>query len=193
MSRLARYRRDGRSLVATAFSPSTTYDSPFLRRSKNPNAPRASADPGSVIERMASCHADQRRRAPRTPKRGCVHAKHGILPFSLGKRSLLVLRFASCEAGFDEGGLPEHRSVAVFTRNMASCHFRLANAVCRCCASHPAKQASTRAGSPNTEASIRRLGAARVPSSPTQSPSRRASEACSGSPPGDATGAIKPH
>jgi hypothetical protein len=40
----------------------------------------------------------------------CVHAKHGILPFSLGKRSLLVLRFASCEAVLDEGGLPEHRS-----------------------------------------------------------------------------------
>ncbi len=29
---------------------------------------------------------------------------------SLGKRSLLVLRFASCEARMDEGGLPEHRS-----------------------------------------------------------------------------------
>jgi hypothetical protein len=40
----------------------------------------------------------------------CIHAKHGILPFSLGKRSLLVPRFASCEAVFDEGGLPEHRS-----------------------------------------------------------------------------------
>jgi hypothetical protein len=40
----------------------------------------------------------------------CIHAKHGILPFSLGKRSLLVLRFASCEAGIRQGGLPEHRS-----------------------------------------------------------------------------------
>ncbi len=30
--------------------------------------------------------------------RSCVHAKHDILSFSLGKRSLLVLRFASCEA-----------------------------------------------------------------------------------------------
>jgi len=41
-----------------------------------------------------------------------------------------------------------------------------------------------RAGSPNTEASIRRLGGAGAPSSPTRSPSRRASGACSGSPPG---------
>ena len=40
-------RRDGRSLVAVAFSPSTTYGSAHLRRSKNPKAPRASADPGS--------------------------------------------------------------------------------------------------------------------------------------------------
>jgi hypothetical protein len=30
--------------------------------------------------------------------RSCLHAKHGILPFSLGKRSLLVLRMASCHA-----------------------------------------------------------------------------------------------
>ena len=32
------------------------------------------------------------------------------MSFFLGKRSLLVLRFASCEAVFNEGGLPEHRS-----------------------------------------------------------------------------------
>ena len=37
--------------------------------------------------------------------RSCLHAKHGILPFSLGKRSLLVLRFASCEAVFDGAGI----------------------------------------------------------------------------------------
>ena len=40
----------------------------------------------------------------------CLHAKHGILPFSLCKRSLLVLHMASCHAVLDEGGLPEHRS-----------------------------------------------------------------------------------
>ena len=33
-----------------------------------------------------------------------------VLSQFLGKRSLLVLRFASCEAVLDEGGLPEHRS-----------------------------------------------------------------------------------
>ena len=33
-----------------------------------------------------------------------------VLSKSLGKRSLLVLRFASCEAVLDEDGLPEHRS-----------------------------------------------------------------------------------
>ena len=93
-----------------------------------------------------------------------------------------VLRFASCEAVLDEGGL------AVFTKNTTSCRFFLANAVCWCCASHPAKQSWTRAGSPNTEASIRRLGATRAPSSPTRSPSRRASAACSGS----STGASPP-
>jgi hypothetical protein len=42
-------RRDGRSLVAVDFSPSTTYGIAFLRRSKNPKAPRASADPGSAV------------------------------------------------------------------------------------------------------------------------------------------------
>jgi len=40
----------------------------------------------------------------------CIHEKHDILSFFLGKRSLLVLRFASCEAVIDEDGLPEHRS-----------------------------------------------------------------------------------
>ena len=30
--------------------------------------------------------------------RGMLHAKHDILSFLLGKRSLPVLRFASCEA-----------------------------------------------------------------------------------------------
>ena len=33
-----------------------------------------------------------------------------VLSQLLGKRSLLVLRFASCQAVMDEGGLPEHRS-----------------------------------------------------------------------------------
>ena len=28
----------------------------------------------------------------------CIHEKHSIVLFFLGKRSLLVLRFASCEA-----------------------------------------------------------------------------------------------
>jgi len=41
-----------------------------------------------------------------------------------------------------------------------------------------------RAGSPNTEASVRRLGEQSAPSSPPRSPSRRASAACSGSPTG---------
>jgi hypothetical protein len=85
-------------------------------------------------------------RAPRTPKRGCIHEKHDIVSFFLGDRRSLVLRFASCEAVLDQGGLPEHR-----------------------------------------EASIRRLGGSRAPSSLTQSPSRRASEACSGCPPGGIT------
>jgi hypothetical protein len=39
----------------------------------------------------------------------CIHEKHSILLFFLGKRSLLVLRMASCHA-IREGGLPEHRS-----------------------------------------------------------------------------------
>ena len=47
--------------------------------------------------------------------RSCLHAKHGILPFSLGKRSLLVLRFASCEAVFDEPGIGgSSRSIRIF-------------------------------------------------------------------------------
>jgi hypothetical protein len=33
-----------------------------------------------------------------------------VISQSLGKRSLLVLRMASCHAILDEGGLPEHRS-----------------------------------------------------------------------------------
>jgi hypothetical protein len=37
--------------------------------------------------------------------RSFLYAKHGILPFSLGKRSLLVLRFASCEAVSEEPGI----------------------------------------------------------------------------------------
>jgi hypothetical protein len=84
---------------------------------------------------------------------------------------LLVLRMASCPA-IDEGGL------SVFTRNMASCHFRLANTVCWCCAWHPALP-STRAGSLDTEASLRRLGAAGIPSSQTLSPSRRSERSVS--------------
>jgi hypothetical protein len=50
----------------------------------------------------------------------------------------------------------------------------------------------TRAGSPNTEASVRRLGGERVPSPPTRSPSRRASGACLGSPPGGFHGQTSP-
>jgi hypothetical protein len=185
-SRVARHRRAGRSLVATAFSPSTTYDSPFLRRSKNPNAPRASADPGSVSDRMASCHADPRGRAPRTPKRA-VSTKN-----TTSCRFFLANAVCWCWAWHPampiyEGGLPEHRS-ELYSRKtrhrvVFSWQTQFAGAghgilPCR----------STRAGSPNTEASIRRLGAARAPSSPTQSPSRRASEACSGSPLGCPTG-----
>jgi hypothetical protein len=49
------HRRAGRSLVATAFSPSTTYGSTFPRRSKNPNAPQASADPGYPHDCFAGC------------------------------------------------------------------------------------------------------------------------------------------
>ena len=37
--------------------------------------------------------------------RSCVHEKHSILLFFLGKRSLLVLRFASCEAVLDGAGI----------------------------------------------------------------------------------------
>jgi hypothetical protein len=60
-SRSTRHRaaEDGRSLVALAFSPSTTYGSAFLRRSKNPKAPRASADPRLLFKEhcMAGIHA----------------------------------------------------------------------------------------------------------------------------------------
>ena len=38
-----------------------------------------------------------------------------VLKQSLGKRSLLVLRFASCEAILDEGGLPMPREPALLT------------------------------------------------------------------------------
>jgi hypothetical protein len=34
----------------------------------------------------------------------CVHEKHRIVRFFLGKRSLLVLRFASCKAVVEEPG-----------------------------------------------------------------------------------------
>jgi hypothetical protein len=93
-----------------------------------------------------------------------------VLSQSLGKRILLVLRFASCEAVLDEGGgaivrfpllalrawmtpedevrLPRAPKRAVFTKNTASCCFFLANTVCMCCASHPAKQSLKRSGCP---------------------------------------------
>jgi hypothetical protein len=56
-------RRAGRSLVATAFSPSTTYGSAFPRRSKNPNAPRASADPGYPHDYFAGCELQHQQTA----------------------------------------------------------------------------------------------------------------------------------
>jgi hypothetical protein len=37
--------------------------------------------------------------------RSCLHEKHSILLFFLGKRSLLVLRFASCEAAMRGAGI----------------------------------------------------------------------------------------
>ena len=37
--------------------------------------------------------------------RSCLHEKHSVLLFFLGKRSLLVLRFASCEAVIGEAGI----------------------------------------------------------------------------------------
>jgi len=37
--------------------------------------------------------------------RSCLHAKHDIVSFSLCKRSLLVLRFASCKAVLGEPGI----------------------------------------------------------------------------------------
>jgi hypothetical protein len=108
-SRVARHRRAGRSLVATAFSPSTTYDSPFLRRSKNPNAPRASADPGSVSERMASCHADRVGRAPRTPKRAVFTKNTTSCRFFLANAVCWCWAWHPAMPIY-EGGLPEHRS-----------------------------------------------------------------------------------
>jgi hypothetical protein len=126
----------------------------------------------------------------------CVHEKHDVLSFFLGKRSLLVLRFASCEAVVEEPGdrrkLEElcsrktsHRAIfswqtqfagaalrilrssrggaggsaeargAVFTKNTTSCRFFLANAVCWCCASHPAKQSWRSRGIGGSSRSIR--------------------------------------
>jgi hypothetical protein len=70
------------------------------------------------------------------------------------------------------GRAPRTPKRTVFTKNTTSCRFFLANAVCWCCASHPAKQASGRAGSPNTEAHLGRLGGEGVPPSLAQSPSR---------------------
>ena len=43
--------------------------------------------------------------------RRMLHAKHDILSFSLGKRSLPVLRFASCEAVVDGAGIDETSAV----------------------------------------------------------------------------------
>jgi hypothetical protein len=50
----------------------------------------------------------------RDRRKGCLHAKHGILPFSLGKRSLLVLRMASCHAVVREPGSAEARGAFGF-------------------------------------------------------------------------------
>ena len=63
MAHRAQTAGDGRSLVATAFSPSTTYGSTFPRRSKNPNAPRASADPRLVQDCFAGCEAQHQQTA----------------------------------------------------------------------------------------------------------------------------------
>jgi hypothetical protein len=76
----------------------------------------------------------------------CLHEKHDVVSFFLGKRSLPVLRFASCEAVVGEAGGSAEARGAVFTKNTTSCRFFLANAVCRCCASHPAKQSWEKPG-----------------------------------------------
>ena len=65
----------------------------------------------------AACSASESRsRGIGGSSRSCLHVKHGILPFSLGKRSLLVLRFASCEAvvGGSRGIGGSSRSVRIF-------------------------------------------------------------------------------
>jgi hypothetical protein len=70
----------------------------------------------------------------------CIHEKHDIVSFFLGRHppagaALRILRSSLGRAG----GSAEARG-AVFTKNIASCNFFLANAVCWCCDSHPANQ-----------------------------------------------------
>jgi hypothetical protein len=50
-------RRDGRSLVAVAFSPSRVAAVRTRAGAKNPKAPRASADPGSADDWFAGCES----------------------------------------------------------------------------------------------------------------------------------------
>ena len=145
--------------------------------------------------------------AGRARQASCVHEKHGILPCNPGRAGLTTpcrrtFATASCLHSLDadcapaschailEGGLPEHRSELCSRktshRAIFSWQTQFAGAAHGILPCNP-----TRAGSPNTEASIRRLGATRAPSSLRQSPSRRASEVCSGSPTGYPTGKRK--
>jgi len=59
-----------------------------------------------------------------------MNEKHRIVRFFLGKRSLLVLRFASCEAVLDEGGLPVPREPALLGHRSVSADWS-AQAGCR--------------------------------------------------------------
>jgi hypothetical protein len=51
-----------------------------------------------LVLRFASCEAAIYAAGIGGSSTSCIHAKHGILPFLLGKRSLLVMRMASCHA-----------------------------------------------------------------------------------------------
>ncbi len=57
------HRRDGRSLVAVAFSPSRVVEAHSPTGAKNPKAPRASADPGSIQDCFAGCEAQHQQTA----------------------------------------------------------------------------------------------------------------------------------
>jgi hypothetical protein len=56
--------------------------------------------------------------APRPPKHGCIHEKHDILSFFLGKRSLQVRRMHPAMP-IDEGGEPGRPST--FRQRLPSC------------------------------------------------------------------------